>query len=117
MSRDRLGTVIAVIMAVAIVGLVAYAYAQDGEEVAQGRPPAAPGMMPGQPPMGGPGMMGGPRGMMGGPPGGGPTMQVADGSVYVMAGPKIYRLDGKTLEQKAEWEIPRPERPEHPRPE
>jgi len=114
MSRDRLGVVVVVIMALAIVGLVAYAYAQDGEEVAQARPPAAPGMMGGP---GGPGMMGGPGGMMGGPRGSGPTMQVAEGSVYVMAGPKIYRLDGKTLEQKAEWEIPHPEPQGHPRPE
>ena len=59
-------------------------------------------------PMGPPGMMG-----PGGPPMS-PALAVGDGAVFVLAGPKIYKFDSKTLELKAEGEIPRPEPPQRP---
>ena len=67
-----------------------------------------------QPQGGGRGQMG-PAGMRG--PGGppmSPSLAVGDGAVFVLAGPKIYKFDSKTLELKAEGEIPRPEPPQRP---
>ncbi|MBI2300896.1 MAG: hypothetical protein HYU66_18455 [Armatimonadetes bacterium] len=59
------------------------------------------------PQQGGPGGM--PMGPMGPPPASAITA-TADG-VYVVNGPRVFRLDPKTLEVVAKGELPRPEPP------
>lgn len=72
-----------------------------------------------QGPQGGPGGPGGPMGP--GRPGGpmGPPTSVAatEDAVFVTVGPRIYRLDPRSLAVEAEMDLPRPEPPaDAPRP-
>lgn len=59
---------------------------------------------------GGPGGFGGPGGMPMGPPPSAAITATADG-VYVVTGPRVFRLDPRTLEVVAKGELPRPEPP------
>jgi hypothetical protein len=59
----------------------------------------------------GAGQMGGPGGPPGGGPGGGPSMAVTEDAVFVLMGPRIMRLNPKTLKIEATAELPRPTPP------
>lgn len=116
-TRRLLAVLLAVVgvalLAVAVVAATTEASPTDGQAAyGQMGPGGFGGPGGGQGMGGGPGMGGG-RGMgMGGPGmgGGGAAIAVADGKVFVVQGPALYKFDAGSLELDAQTDLPRPER-------
>jgi hypothetical protein len=112
-ARRYLAVLLAVagvaVLSVAVVAATTGANPADGQTAyGQGGPAGfgGPGGGPGM--EGGPGMGGG-RGIGGPGMGGAAAIAVADGKVFVVQGPALYRFDAGSLELEAQAELPRPE--------